>query len=124
MWSSEWHSPAAMNLIRTSLSRGSSSSSSVISHGLPGSRQTGARVVMLIGAPSLDRTGAPVHGRLTAPHVPVLVVALTLRPRRWRGPQVFPSAEDSCATGRGRHDRSDLAFRDAESAVLPPQRRC
>src|SRR3954451_5747468 len=65
MWSSEWHSPAAMNLMRTSLSRGSSSSSSVISHGLPGSRQTAARVVMLIGTPSLDRSSAPVHGRLT-----------------------------------------------------------
>src|SRR3954451_10731443 len=67
MWSSEWHSPAAMNLIRTSLSRGSSSSSSVISHGLPGSRQTAARVVMLIGTPSLDRTGARRTGASPRP---------------------------------------------------------
>src|SRR3954468_16526241 len=62
MWSSEWHSPAAMNLMRTSFGWGSSSSSSVISHGLPGSRQTAARVVMLIGTPFLDRTSAPVYG--------------------------------------------------------------
>src|SRR3954451_24279295 len=82
MWSSEWHSPAAMNLMRTSLGRGSSTSSSVISHGLPGSRQTAARVVMLIGAPSLDRTSAPVHGRLAGaprpgPHPPSGTVAWT-----------------------------------------------
>src|SRR3954468_1564188 len=115
MWSSEWHSPAAMNLMRTSLGCGSSSSSSVISHGLPGSRQTAARVVMLIGAPSLDRTSAPVHGHLAG----ALVLVLTLRPGRWRGPQVFPSAEDSSAVGRGRRDRPDLGFRDAESEVLP-----
>src|SRR6266851_5175499 len=51
MWSSEWHSPAAWNLIRTSLAFGSSSSRSVISHGRPGARQTAARVVMLMRTP-------------------------------------------------------------------------
>src|SRR5580693_1501249 len=51
MWSSEWQRPAAKNLILTSLAFGSSSSSSVISHGWPGTRQTAARVVMLTGAP-------------------------------------------------------------------------
>ncbi len=48
MWSSEWHSPAAMNLTRTSLAFGSSSSTSVISHGVPGSYRMAARVVMLM----------------------------------------------------------------------------
>jgi hypothetical protein len=51
MWSSEWHSPAAWNLILISLAFGSSSSSSVISQGWPGARQTAARVVMLIYEP-------------------------------------------------------------------------
>ena len=51
MWSSEWHSPAAWNLILISLAFGSSSSSSVISQGWPGARQTAARVVMLIYDP-------------------------------------------------------------------------
>jgi hypothetical protein len=51
MWSSEWHKPAAKNLILTSFAFGSSSSSSVISHGWPGTRQTAARVVMLMRAP-------------------------------------------------------------------------
>ena len=48
MWSSEWHRPAAKNLTLTSFALGSSSSSSVISHGWPGTRQTAARVVMLM----------------------------------------------------------------------------
>ena len=42
--SSEWHIPDAANLIRTSPGFGSSSSSSVISHGLPGSLMIAALV--------------------------------------------------------------------------------
>ena len=57
MWSSEWHRPAAKNLILTSLAFGSSSSSSVISHGWPGTRQTAARVVMLMWTPFSGRCG-------------------------------------------------------------------
>ena len=97
MWSSEWHSPAAMNLIRTSLARGSSSSSSVISHGRPGSRQIAARVVMLTWTPlpavdvGREGTGRPDDHALAAvpgamsPAPPTMVV------RRWRGPQGFPA---------------------------------
>src|SRR3984885_14385286 len=44
MCSSEWHMPEAMNLIRTSPALGSSSSSSVTSHGLPGSLMIAALV--------------------------------------------------------------------------------
>src|SRR5271165_3063 len=46
--SSEWHMPDALKAIRTSPSLGSSSSSSVISHGLPGSRMTAALVRMIL----------------------------------------------------------------------------
>src|SRR3954452_2504013 len=124
MWSSEWHSPAAMNLMRTSLGRGSSSSSSVISHGLPGSRQTAARVVMLIGTPFLDRTSAPVYGRRTGalalapPSVPDGGVGHRSSPRRkTTGRPAVPAVPHVA-------HRSDLAFRDAESAVLPFLRHC
>ncbi len=44
--SSEWHMPEAANLMRTSPARGSSSSSSVTSHGWPVALTTAARVLM------------------------------------------------------------------------------
>ena len=44
--SSEWHIPEAANLMRTSPDRGSSSSSSVTSHGWPGALITAALVLM------------------------------------------------------------------------------
>jgi hypothetical protein len=46
--------PEAANLMRTSPSRGSSSSSSVSSHGLPGSRMTAARVLMTASVMIVD----------------------------------------------------------------------
>src|SRR5579859_7432477 len=45
-WSSEWHRPAATNLIRTSPSLGGSRSISMISQSLPMSRSTAALVFM------------------------------------------------------------------------------
>ena len=66
MWSSEWHRPDAKNLILTSFAFGSSSSSSVISHGWPGTRQTAARVVMLMWAPFSRGSLSSDCGRLTA----------------------------------------------------------
>src|SRR5262249_38290977 len=48
VWSSEGHKPAAQKCTLISFAFGSSNSSSVISHGWPGARQTAARVVMLM----------------------------------------------------------------------------
>ncbi|HEY1324037.1 MAG TPA: transketolase [Streptosporangiaceae bacterium] len=53
--SSEWHMPDASNLMRTSPRRGSSSSSCVSSHGLPGSRMIAAFVRMKAQAALLSR---------------------------------------------------------------------
>jgi len=58
MCSSEWHKPAASIWIRTSFALGGSSSSSVISHGVPALRSTAALVFMWclqIGAIVSDR---------------------------------------------------------------------
>jgi len=68
--SSEWHIPEAMNLTRTSPDRGSSSSSSVTSHGLPGSLMIAALVRMpsvLLPGQVLDNGLPPL--RLRAPPV-------------------------------------------------------
>ena len=46
MCSSEWHSPAASIWMSTSFAFGGSSSSSVISQGVPALRSTAARVFM------------------------------------------------------------------------------
>ena len=48
MWSSEWHSPAAISLTLTSCAFGSSSCRSTISQPTCGARAMAARVVMLI----------------------------------------------------------------------------
>ena len=50
MCSSEWHRPDALKAIRTSPCRGSSSESSVTSHGLPGSLMIAALVRILTSA--------------------------------------------------------------------------
>src|SRR5580693_1767153 len=53
MWSSEWQSPAAISLTRTSCAFGSSSCRSAISKPTCGARAMAARVVMLISCDSL-----------------------------------------------------------------------
>src|SRR6516165_5271568 len=53
MWSSEWQSPAAISLTRTSCALGSSSCRSTSSHPTWGARAMAARVVMLIFCGSL-----------------------------------------------------------------------
>src|SRR5262249_5856642 len=88
MWSSEWHSPAAMILTRTSCAFGSSSCRLVISQPTCGARAMAARVVMVLifcGFPFLASPLCParsvlVHDRagevLAVEHVLIAVVAL------------------------------------------------
>jgi hypothetical protein len=63
--SSEWHIPDALKAILTSPCRGSSSSSSVTSHGLPGSLMTAALVRMILCYTS----GLAATSRSTHPNV-------------------------------------------------------
>ena len=68
--SSEWHIPEAMNLIRTSPALGSSSSSSVTSHGLPGSLMIAALVrIPSVLLPGPGRGKRPPPLRLSPPPV-------------------------------------------------------
>src|SRR5215471_4555224 len=111
IWSSEWHRPAAKNLILISFAFGSSSSSSVISHGWPGARQTAARVVMLMSTLPRMAAGGRRHavltdGRPRLVHNP-LPVALT--PPAHVDPH--NSGKKNCCQGQGNrtYEISDLA---------------
>src|ERR1700726_2403803 len=89
MWSSEWHSPAAMILTRTSCAFGGSSCRSTISQPTCGARAMAARVVMVLMSCESFLVLVDDHAADVLAVEHVLVALVNLIERVAAGGQVF-----------------------------------